>query len=98
MNEVDWLRGTDLRAMVLHVADRASLRKARLFAAACCRRVWPAFQDRRGRDAVEGAERLADGLAGAADQAEASDGALAAVDEVARQDPEFFTRADHFAN
>ena len=34
---------------------------------------------------VEGAERLADGLAGAADQAEASDGALAAVDEVARQ-------------
>src|SRR5688572_28988689 len=48
---LEWLRG------------RASERKLRLLAVACCRRVAHLIKDPRNRDAVEVAERHADGLA-----------------------------------
>jgi hypothetical protein len=60
MNEGDWLGCTDPLPMLQFLRDKASARKLRLFAVACCRRVseYPGF----GRGAAV-AERAADGLA-----------------------------------
>ena len=69
MNEGQWLFGTDPTLMLDHLREsgRASDRKLRLFAVACCRRLlhlrWPdAVQE-----ALEVAERFADGQATAED-------------------------------
>jgi hypothetical protein len=63
MTEADWLACEDLRALLDFYAAKASQRKLRLFAAACCRRVWPLLTDRWSREAVETAEGFADGAA-----------------------------------
>src|SRR5262249_16824513 len=54
----------DGEAMVTFLRESGKLteRKARLFAAACCRGVWELLADRRGREAVEAAEGYADGV------------------------------------
>jgi hypothetical protein len=50
--------------MLEYLLRRQSERKARLFACACCRRVWGRLPDPRSRDAIEVVERFADGSAG----------------------------------
>jgi hypothetical protein len=48
--------------MLEYVCSEISERKVRLFACACCRRLWHLMQDERNVWAVEAAERYADGL------------------------------------
>jgi len=64
MTEADWDRCTDPQPMLESLRDSVTLteRKGRLFVVACCRRVWPFLADERSRQAVEEAERHAEGL------------------------------------
>jgi hypothetical protein len=64
MTEKEWLHSTDPQAMVQYLTVSAgSERKLRLFGCACCRQVWNLLTEDCFRDAVETAERFADGLA-----------------------------------
>jgi hypothetical protein len=62
MTEAEWL-ATDLMTMWRYLADKASERKLRLVAVACCRELWEFIRDERGRRATVVAERYADGMA-----------------------------------
>jgi hypothetical protein len=66
--------------MLDQVRERISSRKLRLFACACLRAVWPHLIDERSQQAVEVAQRYADGISSAAELASAQ----AAAYEVAR--------------
>lgn len=76
MSEEEWLASNDPERMLLFL-ERSnnyvfSRRKMRLFACECCRRIWhliPAFP---GQEAVEVAERYAEGLASEAERDEAA--------------------------
>jgi hypothetical protein len=64
MTEQEWLACMHPRPMLDFLSGKASERKLRLFAVACCRRVWPQLTGPSGREAVERSERFADGQAG----------------------------------
>jgi hypothetical protein len=67
VTEAEWMNCTKPAEMRAFLRGRASERKARLFAVACCRRIWYLLEDERSRMAVAVAERFADGLATASE-------------------------------
>jgi len=82
MTEDQWLSSTDPTPMLVFLWDsgKASHRKLRLFAGACCRRIWHLLIDKRSREAVEVAERYADGRATDEELETASDSAYSVWD------------------
>jgi hypothetical protein len=65
MDEEEWLASTDPQAMLAFLRDngRASDRKLRLFAVACCRAIWHLLGVRQHRKLVVIGERYAEGQA-----------------------------------
>jgi hypothetical protein len=61
MSETEWLTCVDPEPMLELLRGNASGRKMRLFACACCRRIWHLLHDKRSRKAVECSEQFADG-------------------------------------
>src|SRR5262245_26933388 len=82
MTESEWLACDDPQPMLGFFRRKASDRKLRLFACACCRRIWHLLTDARSRKAVEVAEQCADGRADPQALVEASDSAWAAAKEL----------------
>src|SRR5262245_28131888 len=68
MDQAEWLACDDPERMLKYLKRskryRITDRKLRLFLVGCCRRVWSHITDERSRNAVEIAERFADGLVG----------------------------------
>jgi hypothetical protein len=62
MTEAEWLAATNPTLMLKFLRGKASDRKLRLFAVACCRHIWHLLVDERSRRGVEEAERYAEGL------------------------------------
>lgn len=66
LTESEWLTCSDpTRMLDFLVPGTTSDRKLRLFACACCRRIWHLLPEAACRDAVELAERYADGVVAA---------------------------------
>jgi hypothetical protein len=62
MTEDEWLACSDPTLMLGFLPGKVSDRKVRLFACACCRRVWDRILTDWAREAVHASERFADGL------------------------------------
>jgi hypothetical protein len=61
MTVAEWLSCTDPQAMLKFLQSKASDRKLRLFAVACCRDIWELIPGEAGRNAVKASEEYADG-------------------------------------
>jgi hypothetical protein len=73
MTEAEWLSCTDPMPILAFLRGQASERMLRLFACACCRRIWHLLNNDRNRKALETAERYAEGLTGSQELAFAQD-------------------------
>jgi hypothetical protein len=62
MTEAEWQASEQPRSMLNFLRGKASARKLRLFACACCRRIWHLLDEAQRRGVVV-AERFADGFA-----------------------------------
>jgi hypothetical protein len=60
MTEAEWAACQDPGPMLKVLHEKATDRKRRLFAVACCRRIWHLLTDQRSRNAVDAAELHAD--------------------------------------
>jgi hypothetical protein len=63
MTEREWAACQDPDRMMKFLPGKATQRQLRLFAVACCRRVWHLLVNEKSRCSVEVAERYADGRA-----------------------------------
>ena len=81
MTKREWLRCGDPVKMLDSLNGRASDRTLRLFAAACCRRIWDLLIDKRSRTAIEVLERFADGRVSETAFAAAAEDAHRAAEE-----------------
>jgi hypothetical protein len=61
MTESEWLCASDFSELLDFLLLRASNRKLRLLACACCHRIWDLLKDKRSRQAILVAEKHADG-------------------------------------
>lgn len=93
MTEQEWLTCTDPKPMLQFLRGKASQRKMRLIACACCRRVWDLLTDERSRTAVELAEQFADGRAGKQELIDAHRAAIGAHVEWCRTEDTWRTFA-----
>src|SRR5262245_31871471 len=82
MEEPEWLACVDPQTMLDFLQDKASERKVRLRAGAWCRGFGQLLEDARLRQAVEVAERFADGLADEAERQEIEDELSWAIPEI----------------
>lgn len=82
LTAADWLDFTDCKRLLRFLPLRGHQRKLRLLACACCRQVWSELTDAASRQAVEMAERCADGLCTPVELGEARAAALAALTQV----------------
>jgi hypothetical protein len=61
VDEAEWLACTDPAPLLIFLRGKVSDRKLRLFAVACCRRLWHLLEDERSRTLVELCEAQAHG-------------------------------------
>jgi hypothetical protein len=95
--EQEWLE-SNYPGKMLYLQFNASDRKLRLFACACCRRIWHLMTDERSRHAVDVAERFADGLVTDEDRASAEQLALNSWEDARRGAQDFdvpFSQGDN---